>query len=367
MEPPGRVLESCGRALELPGSELESHGSALESPGGGLESSGRALEALGRVPESFGRALKLPGGGPESCGRVLELRGRALEPPGGAQIVFKNRLTHRGLWISFPPRLVRLDDEEAFFHQHPTSPIRTKTMKDEFANRLTAFQTTRDTLFLPRWKAVWENQPPVIFTTRAAEASQALADLEDFCRRHGVLITGAAAEKDREELELEDAAFLQAKTLVEFYRAAGNETEASKYDLAISRWRQLRDVDLLARAKSVILAMEALTVGPDATEAAKYDIIPAATAALQKEWDDYNALVTAPAQAISTRKALTSALRTEFAKVSAKFESLDNLVGKFGTTSEGREFVATYKASRIIRDAGRRPAPVTPAPEGTQT
>lgn len=225
-------------------------------------------------------------------------------------------------------------------------------MKDEFSNRLTAFQTARDTIFSDQWRPVWEGKPPLIFGERAEEMKSALADLEEFCRKHGVVITGAAEDKDREETELEDAAFLNAKALAEFYKAAGNRTEAAKYDFPITRWRQLRDSELLAEAKSVRLAMEALATGTSATEAAKYDLTAAAAMALEKERTDYEKLVTAPAQAAKGRKALTGQLRAEFAKVSAKFESLDNLVGKFGTTPEGRDFVATYKAARIIRDAG---------------
>lgn len=225
-------------------------------------------------------------------------------------------------------------------------------MNDEFSNRLTAFQTARDTLFSEQWRPVWDGKPPLIFGERAEEAKSALADLEEFCRRHGVVITGAAEDKDREETELEDAAFLNAKALAEFYKAANSRTEAAKYDFPISHWRQLRDSELLAETKSVWLAVEALATGATATEAAKYDLTPETAAGLRKEWEDYEKLITAPAQGISGRKALTGQLRTEFAKVSAKFESLDNLVGKFGTTPEGRDFVATYKAARIIRDAG---------------
>lgn len=237
-------------------------------------------------------------------------------------------------------------------------------MNDQFANRLTAFQTARDTLFSEQWRPVWEGKPPVIFTTRTEELKAALAELEEFCRRHGVVITGAAEDKDREEGELEEAAFSNAMALVEFYKAAGSLTEAAKYDFPISRWRQLRDAELLAEAKSVRLAIEALAADPGTkAEAAKYDLTAATATALGKEWEDYNKLVTAPAQAISGRKGLTAQLRAEFAKVSGKFESLDNLAGKFGGTPAGRDFVAAYKAARIIREmGGRAAAPVAPAP-----
>lgn len=144
-------------------------------------------------------------------------------------------------------------------------------MRNEFFNRLTAFQTVRDTVFSQKWRPVWEGNSPVIFGTRADEAKPALADLEDFCRRQGVVITGAAEDKEREETELEEAAFLNAKALVEYYRAAGQESEAAKYDFPISTWRRWRDSELLANAKSVQLAIAALATGATAPEAAKYD------------------------------------------------------------------------------------------------
>ena len=237
-------------------------------------------------------------------------------------------------------------------------------MNDQLLNRLTAFQTSRDTLFSAQWKPVWEGKSPVIFTDRAEEAKTALAGLEEFCRKHGVVITGSAEDKDREETELEDAAFNNAKALVEFYRAAGQETEAAKYDFPITRWRRLRDSELLTEAKSVRLAITALAAGPDAAEAAKYDLTPAVAAMLQKEAADYEGFLTAPTQAIIGRKGLTAQLRTQFNAVGAKFESLDNLAGKFGTTPAGRDFVAAYKSARIIRGANG-PGAAAPVASGT--
>jgi hypothetical protein len=240
-------------------------------------------------------------------------------------------------------------------------------MNDRFADRLTAFQTASDTLFSDRWRPVWQGKSPLIFTERAEQMRTALAALEDFCRRQGVVITGAAEDKQREEAELEDAAFINAKTLVEFYKAQGNLTEAARFDFPITRWRQLRDSELLSEAKSVLLAIRAIAENPDtAAEAANYQLTAEAADALEKEHADYDRLATAPAQGISTRKAMTSQLRAEFANLSAAFETLDNLILRFSGTAEGRDLIATYEAARIIRDTGSRSRdeapPATPAP-----
>ena len=45
-------------------------------------------------------------------------------------------------------------------------------MQDEFSNRLDMFTRSLDTLALEANKPVWENQAPVIFTTKVGEARQ---------------------------------------------------------------------------------------------------------------------------------------------------------------------------------------------------
>jgi hypothetical protein len=64
---------------------------------------------------------------------------------------------------------------------------------------------------------------------------------------------------------------------------------------------------------------------------------------------------------IAQHKARTLGLRAEFNKVEAKFEGLDDLILAYSATAEGRSLIATYKAARIIRDAGHGPTP-PPAP-----
>ncbi len=79
-------------------------------------------------------------------------------------------------------------------------------MQDEFVNRLGMFQTALGTLNDPANQSVWSGQPPVIFTTKVGQAATAVTELEAFVAQQQVVITGAAADKDREEEELETAA-----------------------------------------------------------------------------------------------------------------------------------------------------------------
>jgi hypothetical protein len=222
-------------------------------------------------------------------------------------------------------------------------------------------------LFEAKSKSIWEGKPPAIFGTKAAAAVAATEELAEFCRRQGIMIT-AGGDKDREETELENAAFVMARALVSFYTDRGEGAEASKFDFPISYWQRSRDMELLGRAETVRAAVAGLAAGSLATEAEAYGLTAAAVTALKKEWDDYDALVTKPRQVAGDRKVLTEQLRNRFNGVEAKFESLDDLVGQFGTTVEGKEFVAAYRTARMIVDrpggsngAEKTPPPQTPA------
>ncbi len=61
-------------------------------------------------------------------------------------------------------------------------------------------------------------QPPVIFTTKVGQAATAVTELEAFVAGQQVVITGAAADKDREEEELETAAHRLGCILAVWFR-----------------------------------------------------------------------------------------------------------------------------------------------------
>jgi hypothetical protein len=231
-------------------------------------------------------------------------------------------------------------------------------MKDTFSNRLAMFKTSGNTLFDPKWKSVWEGKPPLIFGTKAAAAVEATDDLEEFCRQQGVVVV-TGEDLHREEAELENAAHLLARALVNYHRDRNNESEASKFDFPISWWRRLRNTELLTNAETVRVAVAALAVTSSA-EAEPYGLTAAAAASLKKEWNDYDALVTKPRQVVGDRKVLTDQLRTRFSAMEAKFDSLDDLAGQFSATPEGRDFVSAYRIARVVVDRGGRAAAEKP-------
>lgn len=234
-------------------------------------------------------------------------------------------------------------------------------MQDEFVNRIGMLRTSMGTLNEPARRAVWFEQPPLIFTTRVAEAAAALADLESFCVQYGADITGAAKDKKREEEELEQAAFTVGSALVEWFLAQNDEASGQQVNLPLSAWQRLRDQALVQKARLARDLAQGVVAGPQSAAAVAYGITAAAVTALTGEIADYDALLTAPQQKIAGRKASTRQFRTRFNAVEAKFESLDRLVVQFRTTEAGRDLIAALVTSRVIRDLGVGPAP-TPVP-----
>ncbi len=174
-------------------------------------------------------------------------------------------------------------------------------MRDEFLNRLAMFQTSLNTLNSTEHKPAWFNQNPPQFTVKVAETAQELTELETFGRQQEAATTGAAEQKEREETEAENAAFILGRALVTYFRDHGNETDAAKADLEISDWRALRDQQLLEKARLVRDLAQGLTAGATAPNAAEYGIDAAAVEALTKESDDYASVITAPQQTIGGR------------------------------------------------------------------
>jgi len=113
------------------------------------------------------------------------------------------------------------------------------------------------------------------------------------------------------------------------------------------------------------LAQE-VVAGPNATEANTYNINAAAIASVNKEVEEYAAVVSAPQQSIADRKALTQQMRDRFNAVELLFAGLDDMILQFGATAAGQALIASHKAARIVRDSGGGSGgPDSPAPPPT--
>lgn len=232
-------------------------------------------------------------------------------------------------------------------------------MNDYYLNRLNMGRKVLACLNKPEHLALWQNQPPVKFTTKAAEAAALLAELEALAGKQSLATNGTAADKRREEKELEDVAHALGRAVVACCRDTGDEQGGTPFDLPISGWRKLRDETLLGKARELTAKAAALAATPGGAD---YGITPAAVAALKKEADDYAALIAAPDAAIGERKALTASVRPAFAAFEAKLQEMDDLILAFRSTPAGAHFVATYFEARTINDRGVGPAEKKPTP-----
>ncbi len=236
------------------------------------------------------------------------------------------------------------------------------SMNDNHFNRLSMFQTCLRTLH--EYREVWFDQAPQVFTKKVEHVKEAVTQLEALGRKQEADTTGNAEDKRREAAELEEAAYIFGSTLAIWFEDHDDATRGAQVELSQSGWRRLRRQQLLEKARLVHeLGESVFQEHPES--AAEYGITEEELAAFLAEIDDYASVVSAPQQSIAQRKALTTELSNQFSDVTRQFELLDKLILQFGRRSgTGRDLVAAYQASRVIRDLGsRRSTAKTSEPE----
>ncbi|MCA9203066.1 MAG: hypothetical protein KDA59_08470, partial [Planctomycetales bacterium] len=75
-------------------------------------------------------------------------------------------------------------------------------------------------------------------------------------------------------------------------------------------------------------------------------------AALEKELQDYVAIVSAPQTSTAGRAAMTKMLRERFIDIARHLERMDKLIDAFRTTPAGVAFAESWTAARNIYDRG---------------
>ncbi len=239
-------------------------------------------------------------------------------------------------------------------------------MQNVFANRQNMHLTTVRLLDSPEIPFDWKTASPAAFAAKAAALRPKVTALTGLLAEQQAATTGYAADKAREEKELEDIAHELSQALAGWFLDQGREADAAPIDLALSTWQRLADTDLLAKAQLLHQKLTgALAAGPAAVTAlATYGLDAADATDLAKETADFERLIADPAAAISRRKSLTAALRPKFAEVADLLAQMDRLVLRFRRTEAGAAFAAAWEAARIIRDLGTSgPAdPTPPAP-----
>lgn len=230
-------------------------------------------------------------------------------------------------------------------------------MDNRIANYLATFRSQLASLNRAEHKTVWENQPPLKFTAKAAEAKTLTNELAGLFSLQSAGTTGTTADKAREEKELENEAYKLGRALVSYARDQANETLAAQFDRPISGWTRLADEALLQDARRLHADVDAIVNGTDALNAAEYGLDADALASLQKETDDFEGHIVAPQEAIANRSVLTDSLYPKSRQVRAKFTELDDFLPQFQVTPEGAAFVAAFQAVTQIIDRGHRSAP----------
>ncbi len=233
-------------------------------------------------------------------------------------------------------------------------------MKNEFANRQNMHLAILTLLSNPDHEPVWKNKAPLAFTNRATALVPLVNGLTNLLAAQQADTTGHAADKEREEQELETVAHEISEALADYFEDQNREADAAQVSLPISGWQRLRDVALIARARLLQQALGA-ALTENAAELEDYDLTADDATLLAKETVDYEALVANPAAAISARRARTAALRPKFREVGDLLAKMDRLVLRFRKTEPGILFADTWTATRIIRDLGQA-APQPPAP-----
>ena len=264
------------------------------------------------------------------------------------------------------PQLTHWVNYECFAQIHPSCLLldpqtSDATMINEFANRQNMHLTVLSLLDDATYQPIWQNQPPLAFTRKAADFRAKVSEISDILRTQQAETTGRAEQKDREEDELETIAHSTGQALADYFLDHNREGDAAEIDLSRSAWTRLRDAALLAKAKLLQQKLDA-ALAADAAGLADYGLTATDSLALAKETADYEAIIAAPATAISIRRAHTRALRPTFREAGDMLKSLDRLVTRFAKEPDGPRFIDAWTAARVIRDLGSRSGDGGPTP-----
>ncbi len=240
-------------------------------------------------------------------------------------------------------------------------------MNATFTLRLKAFNRALAVLDLPEHVAIWKDQAPLIFTAKKSEAAVMTAALAEAAKKLEAESGGLTDEKQREETELEEAAFILSQALLLWLRDQNQESEAAEVAFSKSAWEDLRETQLLAKSQRVIDLVTGVTNGTRAEAAAAYGITAEELMKLKKERMDFALIVSEPGVAQSLRKALNKSLRPAFALVEMKFKELDSLILQYGKTPVGKAMIHTWSDARTqkglnaAKDPKKPGAPAKPA------
>lgn len=231
-------------------------------------------------------------------------------------------------------------------------------MNDILTNQLNMIGACISTAESAEHRPVWDGQPPEDFAGDLIQIKDNHAAAIQVATIAGSVITGAADAKDEAETALENLAHRMARALCGHYKKTGDIISRAKVDIRLGELQKLRDQALVTRSTEIRdLAFAAVGQPGAQTRGITADRIATLSATI----GTYDALLNRPRSAIADRTMHLRDLTTRVAGLMEEIRDLDDLVIQFDGTEAGRRFIAAWKQSRIIVDAGHGPAE-TPAP-----
>jgi hypothetical protein len=227
-------------------------------------------------------------------------------------------------------------------------------MQVKQTNRIRMFKAVE--AVLDQNNSVWNGMAP--FATAVNEYKQKVAATEVVAQKQETPITGATDERLAARSALEDVLFLTAEALGVLAHRAGDTDLMALTDVTPSTLHNLNDVALTNRAT----AIQAATVSRT-TELATLQVTPENLSELTEALADFNVSKSSPRVATANRSAQTSSLPESLNDVNDILRNqLDRLVNLFRRSDP--EFVASYRAARVIVDraATHQTKPPVPAP-----
>jgi hypothetical protein len=217
---------------------------------------------------------------------------------------------------------------------------------------------------LPEYKAVWNGQPPLDFTTDLATVQTGYTAIIAKAALANGASGGAGDAKAQAEAALEDAAYVLARALVTHFKKTNNLDKLAQVDLTKSQIVQLRQQNLLDKTTAIRDLATATLPEPGA---AGRGVNAARIATLTAAINAFTGVMNIPRGQIVNRSTLLKEVDTDTASLVQQVTDLDDLVLQFDGTPAGQRFIEAWKRARIIVDngGGHNPSDAPPKPPAT--
>ncbi|MES2708364.1 MAG: hypothetical protein V4726_17345 [Verrucomicrobiota bacterium] len=203
------------------------------------------------------------------------------------------------------------------------------------------------------FKAVWEDQMPVVFTGKVRTLRGANAKALELAKRQTQPTTGTTDDKTGTETLLENLLLEEAGLLMSFYEDKGDAVNLAKVSLTAAAVRHLPNQELLSLGITIADLAAALTEGSPAP-GADYGISPESVAGLQAACLSFEKHIGQPAGARATRKQLTQKLEQSVDDLMKLLENMDNFIPRFRPRPEGEAFIGAWGNARQVIALGHR-------------